>query len=102
MAYPAMIDVPGELVRHLAQLLAAERRARGTRRGTPASTCFYQALPVLARFGTAEDKTPLGAGLGVCRATAYRYLDDGSRCSAPRPRNHTTPRTASPTRAAHP
>src|SRR3954467_13274039 len=77
MAYPAMIDVPRELVRHLAQLLAAERRARGTRRGTRALTCFYQALPVLVWFRTAEDKTLLGAGLGVCRATAYRYVDDG-------------------------
>jgi hypothetical protein len=77
MAYPAMIDVPREPVRHLAQLLAAERRARGTRRGTPASTRFYQALPVLVWFRTAEDKTLLGAGLGVCRATAYRYVDEG-------------------------
>jgi hypothetical protein len=77
IAYPAMIDVPRELVRHLAQLLAAERRARGTRRGTPASTCFYQALPVLVWFRTAEDKTLLGAGFGVCRATAYRYVDEG-------------------------
>lgn len=77
IAYPAMIDVPRELVRHLAQLLAAERRARGTRRGTRALTCFYQALLVLVWFRKAEDKTLLGAGFGVSRATAYRYVDEG-------------------------
>src|SRR4051794_26451762 len=72
-----MIDVPRELVRHLAQLLAAERRARGTRRGTRALTCFYQALLVLVWFRKAEDATLLGAGFGVSRATAYRYLAEG-------------------------
>jgi hypothetical protein len=46
IAYSAMLDVPRELVRHLARLLAAERRALGTRRGTRALTCFYQALLV--------------------------------------------------------
>src|SRR3954465_2027333 len=67
MAYPAMIDVPGEPVRHLAQLLAAERRARGTRRGTPASTCFYQALPVLVWFRTPRTRrfwAPASASAG--------------------------------------
>jgi hypothetical protein len=92
MAYPAMIDVPREPVRHLAQLLAAERRARGTRRGTRALTCFYQALLVLVWFRKAEDKTLLGAGFGVCRATAYRYVDEGVavRC-AQAPQLHDAP-----------
>src|SRR5215210_3196621 len=72
-----MVDVPRELVRHLARLLAAERRARGTRRGTRALTCFYQALLVLVWFRKAEDKTLLGAGFGVARATAYRYVAEG-------------------------
>ena len=40
IAYRAMLDVPRELVHHLARLLAAERRARGTRQGTRALTCF--------------------------------------------------------------
>ena len=44
IAYRAMVDVPRELVQYLGRLLAAERRARGTRRGTRALTCFYQAL----------------------------------------------------------
>lgn len=77
IAYPAMLDVPRELVRHLARLLAAERRALGTRRGTRALTCFYQALLVLIWFRKAEDPTLLGAGFGVSRATAYRYVAEG-------------------------
>ena len=72
IAYPAMLDVPRELVRYLARLLYAERRRRGTRRGTRALTCFYQALLVLAWFRKAEDVMLLGAGFGVSRATAYR------------------------------
>src|SRR5687767_4382223 len=72
-----MLDVPRELVRYLARLLYAERRARGTRRGSRALTCFYQALMVLVWFRKAEDMTLLGAGFGVSRATAYRYRDEG-------------------------
>ncbi|MFG1955453.1 transposase family protein [Micromonospora sp. NPDC048830] len=37
-------------------------------------TCFYQTLLVLIWFRKAEDKTLLGAGFGVSRATAYRYV----------------------------
>jgi hypothetical protein len=69
-----MLDVPRELVRHVAGLLRAERRVRGTRRGTRRLTCFYQALMVLVWFRKGEDKTTLGAGFGVSRATAYRYV----------------------------
>lgn len=36
ISYHAMLDVPRELVRYLSRLLAAERRARGTRRATRA------------------------------------------------------------------
>lgn len=72
-----MLDVPRELARYLARLLAAERRALGTRRGTRALTCFYQALLVLIWFRKVEDVKLLGAGFGVSRATAYRYRDEG-------------------------
>ena len=71
-----MLDVPRELVQHVARLLRAERRAVGTRRGTRALTCFYQALLVLVWFRKGEDKAILGAGFGVSRATAYRYVDE--------------------------
>lgn len=77
IAYRAMADVPRELVQHLGRLLAAERRARGTRTGTRALTCFYQALMVLVWFRKAEDVALLAAGFGVSRATAYRYRDEG-------------------------
>jgi hypothetical protein len=72
-----MLDVPREIVRHLARLLAAERRALGTRRGMRALTCFYQALLVLVWFRKQEDATLLGAGFGISRVTAYRYLAEG-------------------------
>jgi hypothetical protein len=76
IAYPAMLDVPRELVQYLGRLLASERRARGTRPGTRALSCYYQALLVLVWFRKAEDVTLLGAGFGVSRATAYRYRDE--------------------------
>ena len=66
IAYRAMLDVPRELVRYLAGLLAAERRALGTRRRTRSLTCFYQALLILVWFRKSEDKALLGAGFGVC------------------------------------
>ncbi|WP_434739292.1 transposase family protein [Micromonospora sp. SH-82] len=72
-----MVDVPRELVQHLAHLLYAQRRACGTRRGTRALTCFYQALMVLVWFRKAEDMALLAAGFGISRATAYRYRDEG-------------------------
>jgi len=77
IVYRAMLDVPTELVRYLARLLATERNVLGTRRGTRALTCHYQALLVLVWFRKGEDKTLLGAGFGVSRATAYRYVAEG-------------------------
>ena len=77
IAYRATVDVPRELVQHLAQLLRDERQARGTRPGTRALTCFYQALLVLVWFRKGEDLLLLGAGFGISRATAYRYRDEG-------------------------
>ena len=77
-----MLDVPRELVQYLGRLLATERRAVGTRNGTRALTCFYQAILVLAWFRKGEDKALLGAGFGVSRATAYRYLAEGIKVLA--------------------
>ncbi|MFV2088973.1 helix-turn-helix domain-containing protein, partial [Micromonospora sp. LOL_021] len=77
IAYRAMVDVPRELVQYVSRLLAAERRTRGTRTGTRALTCFRQALMVLVWFREGEDVALLGAGFGVSRATAYRYLAEG-------------------------
>ncbi|MEO3749011.1 transposase family protein [Plantactinospora sp. B5E13] len=82
ITYSARLDVPRELVRHVARLLRAERRAVGTRRHARALTCFYQALLVLVWFRKGEDKTTLGAGFGVSRATAYRYVAEAVRVLA--------------------
>jgi len=77
IAYRAMLDVPRELVIELAKLLRAERRARGTRKGTRLLTCFRQALFVLVWMRTKGDVAVIGAGFGMPRATAYRYRDEG-------------------------
>src|SRR4051794_22701385 len=76
IAYRAMLDVPRELVCELAKLLRAERRARGTRKGTRLLTCFRQALLVLVWMRTKGEVEVIGAGFGVPRATAYRYRDE--------------------------
>jgi hypothetical protein len=76
IAYRAMLDVPRELVREVTKLLRAERRARGTRTGSRALTCWYQALLVLVWFRNPGDVAVVGAGFGVSRATAYRYRDE--------------------------
>ena len=70
IAYRAMLDVPRELVTELATLLRAERRARGTRKGTRLLTYFKQALLVLVWLRTKGDVQIVGAGFGVPRATA--------------------------------
>ena len=76
IAYRAMLDVPRDLVLELAKLLRAERRARGTRKGTRLLTCFRQALLVLVWMRTKGEVAVIGAGFGVPRATAYRYRDE--------------------------
>lgn len=76
IAYSAMLDVPRDLVRFVARLLAAERRSRGTRRQVRALTCWYQALFVLVWFRDRPDVARLGAGFGISQATAYRYLTE--------------------------
>ncbi|WP_187703084.1 hypothetical protein [Nocardia yunnanensis] len=70
IAYRAMLDVSRELVCHVSRLLAAQRRARGTRRGARALTPFRQAMFVLAWFRKREDIAVLGAGFGISRSTA--------------------------------
>lgn len=74
--YRAVLDVPRPLVRFLASLLRAERRARGTRKGTRALTCWFQALFALVWFRKREDVALLGKGFGISAATAYRYRDE--------------------------
>jgi len=74
IAYRATLDVPGELARFAAKLLAAERRRRGTPRSSRALSCFWQAVPGLRWFrdrtspespGPRSPDRP-GDGLPVC------------------------------------
>jgi len=73
---PTQPYVPRELVREVARPLRAERRSRGTRKGSRALTCWFQALLGLAWFRNQGEIALVGAGFGVSRATAYRYRDE--------------------------
>jgi hypothetical protein len=74
--YRAMLDVPRELVWFVAKLLLAERRRRGTPRGSRALTCFWQAALGLRWFRDRTSPDALARDHGISRATAYRYLEE--------------------------
>jgi hypothetical protein len=88
IAYGAMLDVSRELVAYVASLLAARRRACGTRRRSRALSCGKQALFALVWFRKREDLTVLAAGFGISRATGYRYRDEAVAVLAARPAAH--------------
>ena len=70
VAYRALLDVPRELVAYLAGLLAAERRARGTRAGTQALSCWWQAVFALVWFRERRNISLTGRGLEISPATS--------------------------------
>ncbi|WP_093879116.1 transposase family protein [Streptomyces sp. TLI_105] len=72
--YPAMLDVPYELVEHVAWLLYEHRRARNAR--WRKLGCFDQALLTLVHLRKNETFSQLGAGFGISQATAWRYVDE--------------------------
>jgi len=77
ITYRATLDVPRELVAHVASLLRAHRRTLGTRKGTRLLTCWRQAVFGLVWFrNRGVDIPQLGAGFGLSRATSYRYHDE--------------------------
>lgn len=76
ITYRATLDVSRELARYLGRLLHAERRDRGTRRGSRALTCYEQAVLGLRWFRQNTDITALARDHGISRATGYRYLDE--------------------------
>jgi hypothetical protein len=76
IAYRATLDVPRELVWFVAKLLLAERRRRGTPRGSRALSCLWQAVLGLRWFGDRTSADALACDHGISRATAYRYLDE--------------------------
>jgi hypothetical protein len=75
-ARPTLFDVPRELAQFVAKLLLAERRRRGTPRGSRALTCFWQAVLGLRWFRDRTTPDALARDHGISRATAYRYLDE--------------------------
>lgn len=76
ISYRATLDVPRELVLFVAKLLWAERRRRGTPRGSRALTCFWEAVLALRWFRDRTSPDALARDHGVSRATACRYLDE--------------------------
>jgi DDE superfamily endonuclease len=74
--YSAILDVPRALAQYVSRLLKAERRTRGTRRGSRALTCFRQAVFGLRWFRQNVDVPALARDHGISRATGYRYLDE--------------------------
>ena len=72
--YRAMLDVPEELVRYLARLLAAGRRCRRTPARSRKLSCRAQAVLALRWFRDRTRIEALGRDHGVSRATAYRYV----------------------------
>ncbi len=76
IAHRATLDVPRELVWFVAKLLAAERRRRGTPRGSRALTCFWQAVLGLRWFRDHTSPEALARDHGIARATGYRYVDE--------------------------
>jgi hypothetical protein len=76
IGYRATIDVPRELAWSVAKLLLAERRRRGTPRGSRVLTCFWQAVLGLRWFRDRTTAEALARDHGISRATAYRYLDE--------------------------
>jgi hypothetical protein len=76
IAYRATLDVPRELVQFTAKLLWAERRRRGTPKGSRALTCFWEAVLGLRWFRDRTAPDALARDHGISRATAYRYKDE--------------------------
>jgi hypothetical protein len=76
IAYGATLDIPRELVQFVAKLLWAERRYRGTPKGSRALTCFWEEVLGVRWFRDRTTPGALARDHRVSRATAYRYVDE--------------------------
>jgi hypothetical protein len=76
IAYRATLDVPRELAWFVAKMLLAERRWRGTPRGSRALSCLWQAVLGPRWFRDRTGVEALARDHGISRATAYRYVDE--------------------------
>jgi hypothetical protein len=77
VSYTAVLPVAEETVQFVSNLLAAERRRRGTRGRRRALGCYRQALLVLRWFIDGTRLAQLAADNRIGRSTAYRYLHEG-------------------------
>ena len=84
ITYCARLDVPMELLRFVTRLLILERRRRCTPAGSRTLTCREQAVMILRRFRDRTRVEQLGRDHGISRATAYRYVDEGTEVLAAR------------------
>ena len=76
ITYRATLDVSRELAWYVSGLLLAERRRRGTPRGSRALTCFWQAVLGLRWFRDSTAIDALARDHGISRATGYRYTGE--------------------------
>lgn len=72
--YRAPLDVPHDLVEHVAWLLHEHCQARNTR--CRKFGCFQQALLTLVHLRENETFAQLGDGFAISQATAWRYVGE--------------------------
>lgn len=82
VAYTAVLEVSEDSVLFLSGLLLAERRRRGTRKGTRALGTCKQAVLVLRWF--LEDTRMLGMGIMVSRETVAKLMQAAGLAGIPR------------------
>ena len=85
LAYPALLDVPRELVVYVSTPLATNRRALGTRRGTRALRCWSRHCSCWSGSERAETWRWPAAGFGISQADGVPVPGRGDRGSG-RPR----------------
>ncbi len=77
VSYTAVLPVTEETVQFVSDLLAAERRRRGTRGRRRALGCYRQAVLVLRWFFDGTRLAQLAADHRIGSSTAHRYLHEG-------------------------
>lgn len=77
VTYTAVLEVSEDGVLFLSALLHAERRRRGTRKGTRALGTYKQAVLVLRWFLEDTRMSALARDNAIAVSTAYQYRDEG-------------------------
>lgn len=76
VSYTAVLPIGESTVSYVSDVLAAERRRRGTRRGRRALGCRAQAVLVLRWFLDATRVAALAVDNQISSSTTYRYLHE--------------------------